>query len=212
MRLIGITGGIGTGKSTVADMLRKRGWTVYSSDVTAKHVMATNAEVRKQIAQLFGAEALVEGGVHTGVIAQQVFGPTPEHSRRLQKLDQIVHPHVLEHHLGVIDQEAQKGTPLMAIESALLYEVGLEDGFDWIVVVDSPDDVRIPRVMQRSNLTREEVQHRIGQQMSMQEKRNAADFVIDNVGTLADLEKATNTIALIIEALPETDVRSASDE
>lgn len=212
MKLIGITGGIGTGKSTVADMLRKRGWTVYSSDVTAKHVMATNAEVRKQIAQLFGAEALVEGGVHTGVIAQQVFGPTPEHSRRLQKLDQIVHPHVLEHHLSVIDQEAQKGTPLMAIESALLYEVGLEDGFDWIVVVDSPDDVRIPRVMQRSNLTREEVQHRIGQQMSMQEKRNAADFVIDNVGTLADLEKATNTIALIIEALPETDVRSASDE
>ncbi len=211
MKLIGITGGIGTGKSTVADILRKRGWTVVSSDVTAKHVMATNTQVRQQIAKLFGAEALVEGGVHTGVIAQQVFGPTPEHSRRLQQLDQIVHPHVLEQHLGVIEQEAQKGTPLMAIESALLYEVGLEDGFDWIVVVDSPDDVRIPRVMQRSNLTHEEVQNRIDQQMSMQEKRNAADFVIDNVGTLSDLEKATNTIAMIVEALPDPATRTTSN-
>lgn len=203
MKLIGITGGIGTGKSTVAEILRTRGWTVYSSDRTAKEVMASDPEVRNELAALLGTDALVEGGVNTGVIASQVFGPTPKHAEMLQKLDQIVHPRVLERHLEALEEERSKGTPLVAIESALLYEVGLEDGFDWVVVVDCPDELRIPRVMERAQLSEDEVRFRIDQQMPMQEKRNAADFVIENVGSLEDLTKATMTIATIVEALPD---------
>ncbi len=210
MKLIGLTGGIGTGKSTVARLLRERGWTVYSSDETAREIMSTDPEVRRQIGELLGPEVLTDGGVHRERIASLVFGDTPEHRRRLQELDRIVHPHVLDRHLQIIESERESGKPLIVIESALLYEVGLEEGFDWVVVVDCPDEIRIPRVMQRSGLTETQVRARMAEQMDMQEKRALADFVIDNVGGLDDLERSVKTIATILEVMPDPEQNSGS--
>lgn len=201
MTLVGITGGIGTGKSTVSKLLQERGWVVYSSDATAKEIMATDAIVRAELATAFGEHILTPNGVNAPLLASLVFGPLPEHERNLDTLNGIVHPRVLDVHMKAIEAEAAKGTRIVAIESALIYEIDLEDGFDYIIVVDAPVETCIDRVTQRSGITREEVQRRIDNQMPMEQKRGLADFVIDNSGTPEVLAQATSTIAMIIEAM-----------
>lgn len=203
MKLIGITGGIGTGKSAVAGLLKGRGWTVYASDDTAKQIMASDPDVRAELKEAFGDDVLTEQGVNAPFLASLVFGPTDEHRSRLARLNQIVHPRVLDAHMQAIEREHAAGASIMAIESALLYEVDLEDGFDWVIVVDAPHDVCVARVMERSTTTAAEVERRMAEQLSMEEKRGLADFVIENGSTLADLERATSMVATIIEAFPD---------
>jgi dephospho-CoA kinase len=105
--------------------------------------------------------------------------------------------------MEAIEREHAAGTSIVAIESALLYEVDLEEGFDWVIVVDAPHDVCVARVMERSNTTAAEVERRMAEQLAMEEKRGLADFVIENGSTLADLERATSMVATIIEAFPD---------
>jgi dephospho-CoA kinase len=201
MTLVGITGGIGTGKSSVSKLLQERGWVVYSSDVTAKEIMASDAEVRAELAKAFGEHVLTPEGVNAPLLSSLVFGPLQEHENNLDTLNAIVHPKVLDIHMRAIEEEAAKGTEIVAIESALIYEIDLEDGFDYVIVVDAPSEMCIDRVTHRSGLTRDEVQRRIDKQMPMEQKRGLADFVIDNSKTPEDLTKATATIAMIIEAM-----------
>lgn len=201
MVLVGITGGIGTGKSSVASLLRERGWVVFASDETAKKVMAEDAEVRRELAEAFGAHVLTEGGVDAKVLSSMVFGPTPEHGQRLARLNGIVHPRVLDIHMQAIEREEQRGSKFVAIESALIYEIDLEEGFDYIIVVDAPHESCLERVIARSGLTREDVERRMAEQLSPEEKRGLADFVIENTGTLEDLRGATQTVAMVIEAM-----------
>ncbi|MBM4178094.1 MAG: dephospho-CoA kinase [Ignavibacteria bacterium] len=201
MTLVGITGGIGTGKSHVSMLLQQRGWVVYSSDTTAKVIMATDDEVRSELGTTFGDQVLTPNGVNAPLLASLVFGPLPENDANRDKLNAIVHPRVLETHMKAIEAEAEKGTRVVAIESALIYEIDLEDGFDHIIVVDAPSQTCIDRVTARSGLSAEEVRRRIDKQMPMEQKRGLADFVIDNSGTPEDLAQATSTIAMIIEAM-----------
>ena len=201
MTLVGITGGIGTGKSSVSKLLQERGWVVYSSDVTAKEIMASDANVRAELAKAFGEHVLTPEGVNAPLLSSLVFGPLQEHENNLDTLNAIVHPKVLDIHMRAIEEEAAKGTKIVAIESALIYEIDLEDGFDYVVVVDAPSEMCIDRVTHRSGLSRDEVQRRIDKQMPMEQKRGLADFVIDNSKTPEDLTKATATIAMIIEAM-----------
>ena len=212
MKLIGITGGIGTGKSTVVDILRKRGWKVVASDATAKEIMSSDADVRRELKEAFGEEVLAEQGVNAKVLAGLVFGSSVEHHHRLTVLNKIVHPRVLDAHLATIEAEREKGTSLLAIESALLFEVELEEGFDWVVVVDAPTEVCIERVIKRSGASAEEVQRRMNEQMSMEEKRGLADFVIDNGGSHEDLEGAVGLVAMILETFPDPDSEEAPSE
>ncbi|MDZ4745918.1 MAG: dephospho-CoA kinase [bacterium] len=200
MKIIGITGGIGTGKSTVAEILRERGWTVYSSDETAREIMKNDAAVRQEIASTFG-----EAAADRQVLAGLVFGPTPKHDEARAALERIVHPRVMEAHMQQIEKHRAEGSPLIAIESALLFEVGLEEGFDYIVVVDAPEELQVRRAASRSTLSEDAVRARIAVQMPMEEKRRGADFVIDNKGTLDDLRKAVDVVALVLETLPEAD-------
>ena len=203
MKLIGLTGGIGSGKSTVAELLREHGWTVYSSDDTARSIMNTDPEVRKEIADLLGADVLTADGTDRRRIAEMVFGDTEAHKARLDALDQIIHPRVMERHVEIIEEEHEQGTPLMAIETALLFEVGLEDGFDWVIVVDAPEEKRVAWVAERSNMTKDQVRQRVSEQMSVQEKRGMADFVIENSGTVEELRNTVEKIALILDAMPD---------
>ena len=212
MKLIGLTGGIGTGKSTVAELLRKRGWEVVASDDTSREVMNTDPDVRKELIELFG-ESIVSGSVvNTGLIADAVFGSNPDAKAKLTKLNRIIHPRVLDRHMQLILDRAASESPLLAIESALLYEVGLEDGFDWVLVVDAPEDVCVDRATKRLGISPEQARARMAEQMDMKEKRGHADFVIDNAGSLAELEKAVDTIAMIVELLPERDDEEEDEE
>ncbi len=209
MKLIGITGGIGTGKSAVAELLRARGWTLYASDATAKEIMATDQEVREELKGAFGPDVLVDHGVNAPLLSSLVFGPTPEHHARLATLNRIVHPRVLDAHMAAIEREARNGTAIMAIESALLFEVDLEDGFDWVVVVDAPEEVCVQRVTERSGLSPEEVRRRIAEQMPMEEKRGLADFVIENGSTREALRSAVDLVATLIETFPDPESMQA---
>lgn len=200
MKIIGITGGIGTGKSTVAGMLRERGWTVYSSDETARRIMTEDAGVQDEIVRVFG-----EGARDRKVLAEMVFGSTPKHDEARAALEKIIHPLVLAEHMREIEKHRAEGSPLIAIESALLFEVGLEEGFDYIVVVDAPEELQVRRAASRSTLSEDAVRARIAVQMPMEEKRAGADFVIDNKGSLEDLRNAVEVIALMLETLPEAD-------
>jgi len=212
MKLIGITGGIGTGKTTVANLLAERGWVVYHSDETAREVMSKDEEVRSEIAELLGPDVLTADGLDRQKIAELVFGGTDEHKMRLDLLDRIVHPRVLEQHMLAIEKHEEEGTAIMAIDSALLFEVGLEEGFDWIIVVDAPMEERVRRLKERSNLTDEQVEDRMKEQLPMQEKRSLADFVIENGGSLADLKSAVEKVATILEVLPDPAESMAEDE
>ena len=201
--MVGLTGGIGTGKTAVAKMLQELGWVVFSSDDTARELMNTDPDIRAQVGKLLGHDVLTDGGVDRAKISKLVFGDSPEHRARLNSLNKIVHPAVIEQHLTSLQEELEKGTKVVAIESALLFEVGLEEGFDWVIVIDAPDDVCVQRVMKRSKLTESQVRYRMSEQMTMQEKRSLADFVIDNGGSIDELEQAVNTIQAIIEVMPD---------
>lgn len=203
MKVIGITGGIGTGKSSVSALLRERGWTVYASDDTAKEIMDSDPEVRKRIAEALGQDVLTPAGdLDRKVMAERVFGETQEHRKRLEALNAIVHPLVLERHMDVLTQHAEEGTPIVAIESALLFEVGLEEGFDYVVVVDADPEECVRRVTSSRGLTPDQVRARMAEQMPMSEKRADADFVIENNGTHEALRKTVNAVATILETLP----------
>jgi len=200
MRIVGITGGIGTGKSTVAQILRERGWPVYASDDTAAAIMENDADVHRELVELFGSIAMQGGRPDRKAIAALVFGDDPEARGRLAALNAIVHPRVRQAHRAAMAEHRTKGTPVMAIESALLFDAGLDREVDIVIVVDADDDVRIQRVMERNKLTREQVLARIAAQMPMAEQRSRANFVIRNDADLEALTESTNTVAARIEA------------
>lgn len=211
--VIGITGGIGSGKSAVADYIREAGYVVFSSDATAKRLINENAELRHEIKQLFGLEVFqVNGLIDEKALAAKVFGDTPSHTQALNALNTLVHPQVFEEHRRQIEECAEKGEKLVFLESALIYEAGIEDAFDYIIVVDAPEEVRIQRVMQRGNSSEEQVRRRMKQQISANEKKNWADFVIDNSSTPEKLREAVNFLLPIVATLPPSEPQEIEED
>ena len=170
--LIGITGGIGSGKSTIAAKLVRRGFPVYDSDNEAKRIIINNPAVRSQVETLFGSDVFQGDTYLTAKVAAQVFAQ-PE---LLQRLNAIVHPAVrfdLQHW-------AKQQTDFCFVESAILFESGLNTLCNKTIYVDAPEDVRIARTLARDHCTAEQVRARIRQQDD--NARLLADIVIDNDG------------------------------
>ena len=143
--LIGITGGIGSGKSTIARALETRGFTVYDCDREAKRIIAENKEVQQQIISLFGEDSFVNGIYNTAYIAQRVFSDPS----LLAQLNAIIHPAVKADILSLLPSTGRSGGGSLFIESAILYEAGLDSLCDKIIVVDAPEDIRIARTIAR---------------------------------------------------------------
>ena len=134
--IIGITGGIGSGKSTIARELARRGFVVYDCDQEAKRIIAENADVQQEIIDLLGEESFVDGIYNTQYVAKRVF----ENKRLLEALNAIVHP--------AVGLDIMKRKPDF-VESAILYESGLDILCDRIIVVDAPEEIRIARTIGR---------------------------------------------------------------
>ncbi|MFM8439237.1 MAG: dephospho-CoA kinase [Candidatus Kapaibacterium sp.] len=201
--VIGITGTIGSGKSTVAGWIREAGHTVFSSDATAASLMDSDPLLQEQLIATFGAGIFDEHRtVNRSALAALVFGATPEHHARLAMLNRIVHPRVLEEHERQIREAEAAGLSRVFIESALIYEAELEDAFDYIIVIDSTADACIARVRERSGLGDEDVRARMSEQMTSAEKAKHADFVIRNDSTLAALRDALMNLLPILAILP----------
>ena len=137
MQIVGITGGIGSGKSTIAQALRQRGFSVYDCDAEAKRIIVEDEAVRKAIVGLLGEKAYVDGKYNTAYVAQRVF----EDAGLREQLNAIVHPAV-EHDIRVKQPDF--------VESAILYESGLDKLCEKVIVVDAPEEIRLARTINRN--------------------------------------------------------------
>lgn len=173
---LGITGGIGSGKSLVCRLLEVMGIPVYISDTETKQLMASDASIRKELVALLGEEVYAGGVLNKPMLASYLFG-NPEHACRVNG---IVHPRVKDDFRHWVQRHATD--PVVAIESAILIEAGFVGEVDVVVMVYAPEEVRIERAMKRDASSRELIEKRLRSQMSDEEKRKQADFVIVNDG------------------------------
>lgn len=202
MTVVSITGGIGSGKTAVAQIAREAGFTVISSDDKAKELMASDPEVMSELVDEFGTDTyLPEGKLNSAFLAEIVFADDENAAKSLAKLNSIVHPRVIQSMINETARCEEQGEKLLFVESALVFETGLEDGFDYIIVVDASEDISIERVMKRSGLSSKQVQRRIDEQIPRSEKKAHADFVISNNGSVDDLKKSATMIINIISQI-----------
>lgn len=181
MYKVGLTGGIGSGKSTVADMLREIGIAVYDSDSRAKHLMASDESLRRELVEAFGAECYTTEGINRAWLAERVFRNESE----LRKLNSIVHPAVMRDFVAWAN--GQDGD-YVVLESAILFEAKLEDYVDSTVSVMAPRELRIERAMKRDGATREQIESRLNNQMSDDERTERSKYAIVNI-SLDDLRE-----------------------
>ncbi|MEF8796431.1 MAG: dephospho-CoA kinase [Salinivenus sp.] len=186
METLGVTGGIGSGKTTVCGFLEEKGARVFYADIEAKRLMQEDASVRAEITETFGDEVYTDdGALNRAVLAEQVFGDAD----RLEQLNAIVHPRVFEAFEGAKERAAEEGVDLLVHEAALLFEAGGDAHVDVTAAVVAPDEARVARVAERDDVAPEQVRARMGHQLPQDELRRRADHVLENDGSLEDLRQ-----------------------
>lgn len=188
VKTLGVTGGIGSGKTTVCGFLEEKGAKVFYADLEAKQLMQNDDSVRAEIVDTFGADAYRDdGALNREFLAAQVFGD----AERLERLNAIVHPRVFESFAAAETRADEEGVDLLVHEAALLFEAGGDAHVDETAAVVAPDEDRIARVVERDDVTPEQVRERMGHQLPQDELRRRADHVIENDGSLSDLREAS---------------------
>ena len=184
MLRIGITGGLGSGKSEVTRFFQERGARVFDADAEAKLILLHSDEVQQAVLAAFGAAVLNEvGEIDFRLLAEQAFA-NPERQRQL---NEIIHPEVILAADQAMIKADQDRIDLFILDAPLLFEGHLEEYLDLTIVVLAKEETRIRRALKRGNLTEEDIRRRIQLQLSDDEKRSRADVVITNDGTLAQL-------------------------
>lgn len=213
MLRVGLTGGIASGKSTVARLLMAHGAQVLDADAVVRDLMQPGAPVYHEVVKHFGPDIVNQDGtINRKVLANLVFT-----SGRVRELNPIVHPAVVRHQDDWM-AEIEGGDPqaIAVVEAALILEAGAQGHFDKMIVVTCPLEKRVQRYAERFGLSandaRAEVERRSQAQMPDEEKVKFADYVIDNSGTLAGLEKKVQKIFAELDAQRgNTPLRSAQD-
>lgn len=184
MITLGVTGGIGSGKSTVCRILDDLGAQVFYADDVAKQLMVEDPQLRKEITSEFGKESYTaKGQLNRAFLADIVFND----EERLQTLNALVHKRVRTAFEDVREKAERAGVDLLVEEAALIFEAGIDEELDYVAVVDAPEDVRIRRVMERDQTEPEKIKARMEHQLPAEEKRRRADFILDNSGSVEDL-------------------------
>lgn len=196
MKKIGLTGGMGSGKTTVAKMFKELGIPVYNSDLEARRIMNENTEVRKAVKALFGDNAYENDHLNRAFIAKKVFG----NSALLEELNKVVHPAVRK---DFRDWAARQSAPYVIQEAAILFESGGHEHFDHMILVTAPKKTRIIRIKQRDQLSEKDILERMKHQWSEKRKKALADFVIHN----SDLIGTNKKVRKIHEELIRTRVK-----
>lgn len=181
MYKVGVTGGIGSGKSVVCRMLLERGAQVYNSDLRAKELMTSDDIIRRELTERFGAEVFAGGVLNRQYLAERVFVDEME----LAALNAIVHPRVLSDFEQWAEQQESE---YVVIESAILFESGIDKIVDSVVAVMAPEDLRIKRTIERDGLSREQVEERMRNQLSDDERCSRSKYAIVNID-LDELEE-----------------------
>ncbi|WP_339290102.1 dephospho-CoA kinase [Paenibacillus sp. FSL E2-0201] len=185
--IIGLTGGIASGKSTVSALLVSKGARLVDADVIAREVMLPGHEVLAAAVKQFGSEILSpDGTLNRGKLGDIVF----QDPAALQALNNLTHPAIrreIKERMNSMGEEDPK--KLTIVDIPLLFESGLENMFHEILVVYVPREVQIARLMERNGLSLEQAEARLNAQMDIEAKRNKADYIIDNSGELAHTEQ-----------------------
>lgn len=190
MKIVGLTGGIGSGKTLVADMFSDFGIPIYDSDLEAKFLMNTSDELQNQITALLGEKAYTQGKLDRGFVAEKVFNDQD----LLAQLNHVVHPAVRAHFLEWVKNQK---TNYVIQETALIFENEAQANYDYVILVTAPEAVRIARVMDRDSQSKEQVMARMNHQMDDDEKITRSDFVINNI----DKEDTYESVLQIHKAL-----------
>lgn len=170
---IGITGGMGAGKSVISEMMRCLGIPVYDADIASKKILNSNTKVKTQLIELLGEEIFSNGQLNRPLMAQLIFN----NNELLLKTNAIIHPAVFEDFIAWSETQNKE---VVACETAILFESGMVSYFDSILMISAPLEIRIERCIKRNNFTREQVLERIAKQMDESKKIELSDFVIDN--------------------------------
>lgn len=171
---VGITGGIGSGKSTVCRLFAARGVAVYDTDAAAKELMNNSEELKQALTARFGEAAYHEGVLNRGYLAERVFGNESE----LKALNGLVHPAVIADFERWAEEQVGE---YVVLESAILYEAGLDKHLDAVVAVLAPEQLRLERAMRRDGASEEQIRSRMAAQMSDEELHRRADVSVVNI-------------------------------
>jgi dephospho-CoA kinase len=199
---IGVTGGIGSGKTAVCDIFMRLGVPVLHSDEIAKELSYSNQVIRKKLMSLLGTEVyLSDGTLNRQFVAIKIFS-----NKELQrKVEGVIHPQVGKERERRIKELIQQGHRFLIIEAALIYEAGLDKKLDVVVVVYADETTRVTRVRKRDAVPEENVYARIKAQGDVKKKLEKADYVIHNDGTLEELESKVRFLYTLFNQLVNED-------
>jgi dephospho-CoA kinase len=173
MKKIGLTGGIGAGKSIVARVFATMGFPVFYSDIAGKELLSQNESVKKKVIEIFGTSVYNNGELNRTYLAEKIFSDIS----LKQELNNIVHPAVRDY---FSDWASKQNSPIVFNEAAILFETGSYKHFDFNILISAPKSIRFERVMKRDNLTKSDVEARMKAQWSDEKKRHLANFEIVN--------------------------------
>ena len=180
---IGITGGLGSGKTSASRYLITLGYPVFFSDEIAKSMMVNDPSLVARIMEEFGIESYKEGKLNSSYLGQKVFS-SPE---LVKKLNSIVHPSVVINSTRIME-EALDSNDLVFYEAALLMEAGMMERFDYILLITADEEIRVKRGIQRGGISEEQIRSRIKSQLPEEEKIKKSHFVIENNSTFKALQ------------------------
>ena len=187
MIVIGLTGGIGAGKSEAARILQELGAVIISADQVGHQAYTPGSEAWQEVVKTFGREILQPDG---GIDRKKLGGIVFSDPAQLDTLNRIMHPRMARMVSERLDQLRGQGVPVVVVEAAVLFEAGWDSLVEEVWTVDAPADMVIQRLQARSGLSESEAQKRIMSQMPAQERARRSDIVIDNSGDVAALETA----------------------
>ena len=195
---VGVTGGIGSGKSVVAEMFSRLGIPVLFADDLSKEISEADAAIRKKLVAVVGPEAYSrEGNLDRPFVASKIFSSPPIR----KKIEAILHPAVKKEIARRTARLQEAGHRMAVVEAALVYESGMDRYLDAVVVVDAAESVRIRRVQERDHIDENEIRARMHAQIDPQKKAAKGDYVLHNDGSLDELEEKVKLLFSIFQKL-----------
>jgi dephospho-CoA kinase len=196
---IAVTGGIGAGKSEFCSYLKEKGYPVIYADVIARDIITNNKEVIPKIKAAFGEKAYLNNEPDIKYLSDAVFS-NPE---KVRKINSIIHPFVIDAQNRVMDN-LLKENDFVFLEAALIYEAEVEDEFNYIVLITSENENKIQRILKQRGLSETEITKRINNQIPDKLKKEWADFIFENNGSLAELKTKAEWFLTLLKSMRGT--------